>query len=56
MYKKLLMNAKKSVMDEIFFEIMSLSENEQTQRVFRTAYFISKVKRPYTDMPKLMDL
>jgi hypothetical protein len=42
-------------MDEKLFE-MSISEHEQTQRIFRTAYFISKVQHPYTDMPKLIYL
>lgn len=27
-----------------------------TEKIFRTAYFIAKNQRPYTDMPKLVDL
>jgi len=29
---------------------------ENTKRIFRTAYSIAKNQRPYTDMPKLVDL
>jgi len=35
---------------------MILSKSDQTQKIFRTAYLISKNQRPYTDIPKLVDL
>lgn len=35
---------------------MALSESDQTKKIFRTAYLIFKNQRPYTDMPKLVDL
>ena len=35
---------------------MVLSDSNQTQKIFRTAYLISKNQCPFTDMPKLVDL
>lgn len=35
---------------------MSSLGHEQTQNAFRTIYLISKMQRPYIDMPKLVDL
>jgi hypothetical protein len=34
----------------------SIIDNALTEKIFRTAYFIAKNQRPYTDMPKLVDL
>lgn len=31
-------------------------EHETTNKIFRTAYYIAKNQRPYTDLPKLVDL
>ncbi|CAI6365084.1 unnamed protein product [Macrosiphum euphorbiae] len=38
------------------FSKLSSLEHETTRKVFRTAYFIAKNQRPYTDLPKLVDL
>ena len=35
---------------------LSTIDNALTEKIFRTAYFIAKNQRPYTDMPKLVDL
>lgn len=35
---------------------LSIIDNALTEKIFRTAYFIAKNQRPYTDMPKLVDL
>lgn len=53
--QKIVDESKKKKMDEKLSE-MVLSESNQTQKIFRTAYLISKNQRPYTDMPKLVDL
>ncbi|CAI6370453.1 unnamed protein product [Macrosiphum euphorbiae] len=39
-------------------QILKLSsiEEDNTKKIFRTAYFIAKNQRPFTDMPKLADL
>ncbi|XP_060846231.1 uncharacterized protein LOC132925892 [Rhopalosiphum padi] len=39
-------------------QIMKLSniESKKTEFIFRTAYYIAKNQRPYSDMPKLIDL
>jgi hypothetical protein len=31
-------------------------EDESTEKIFRSAYFIAKNQRPFLDMPKLIDL
>lgn len=33
-----------------------VTDQENTARIFRTAYLIAKNQRPYTYMPKLKDL
>eukprot|EP00102_Acyrthosiphon_pisum_P010394 XP_008178697.1 PREDICTED: E3 SUMO-protein ligase KIAA1586-like [Acyrthosiphon pisum] len=38
------------------FSKLSSLEHETTRKVFITAYFIAKNQRPYTDLPKLVDL
>ena len=43
------MRVKKNIMDEKISE-MALSESDQTQKIFRPAYLISKNQRPYTDI------
>ncbi|CAI6372550.1 unnamed protein product [Macrosiphum euphorbiae] len=53
--QKIVDESKKNIIDEKISE-MALSESNQTQKIFRTAYLISKNQRPYTDMPKLVDL
>ncbi|XP_008189972.1 uncharacterized protein LOC103311913 [Acyrthosiphon pisum] len=35
---------------------LSTIDNALTEKIFRTAYFIAKNQRPYTDMSKLVDL
>lgn len=53
--QKIVDECKKKIIDEKLSEML-LSESDQTQKVFRTAYFISKFQRPYSDMSKLVDL
>lgn len=53
--QKIVDESKKNIMDEQLYEMSSL-EHEQTQKVFRTAYLISKMQRSFTDIPKLVDL
>lgn len=35
---------------------MSNADVNNTKNIFMTAYFIAKNQRPFTDMPKLVDL
>lgn len=49
---------EKSKIDIIPEHVTKLSkiDNETTEKIFRTAYCIAKNQRPYTDLPKLVDL
>lgn len=49
---------EKSTYDVMPIEVMKLSDinTKTTEYIFRTAYYIAKNQRPYSDMPKLIDL
>jgi len=47
--------SKLEVMPNHILKLSSIEE-DNTKKIFRTAYFIAKNQRPFTDMPKLVDL
>lgn len=52
--QKIVDESQKNVMDKQLSE-MFLSEQEETKKVFRTAYFISKNQRLHCNMSQLVD-
>jgi len=53
--QKVIFLSEKKVIDE-HISMLMVTDQENTARIFRTAYLIAKNQRPYTDMPKLTDL